>query len=162
MQLVSSILIGAGIVFMILSILLTRQLLGLQEGRMFKSWRVLLIFIVSFALAYLAALVLVILDRKDIIIILTGMVFMGGAMFVYLVIRASLLSSKKLIETASSKKYLNDIFHAMDNILIVLDENHFIKTVNPATCQKLGCEEGKIIGKTFLSWLVGRIFLPVR
>ncbi|MBT5991498.1 MAG: PAS domain S-box protein, partial [Bacteroidetes bacterium] len=75
------------------------------------------------------------------------MVFLGGALFVYLVIRASLTSSLKLIETASAKNYLNDIFQTMGNILIVLDENNKIKTVNPTTCQKLGCSNESIIGQ---------------
>ncbi|MBT5530817.1 MAG: hypothetical protein HOK35_16795, partial [Cytophagia bacterium] len=93
MQIASSLLITAGIVFMIFSIQLTRKLLGIQEGKMFKSWRILLYFIAAFTLAYIAALTLVIIDLKDIIYILTGMVFLGGALFVYLVIRASLTSS---------------------------------------------------------------------
>ena len=147
MQIASSLLITAGIVFMIFSIQLTRKLLGIQEGKMFKSWRILLYFIAAFTLAYIAALTLVIIDLKDIIYILTGMVFLGGALFVYLVIRASLTSSLKLIETASAKNYLNDIFQTMGNILIVLDENNKIKTVNPTTCQKLGCSNESIIGQ---------------
>ena len=147
MQIASSLLITAGIVFMIFSIQLTRKLLGIQEGKMFKSWRILLYFIAAFTLAYIAALTLVIIDLKDIIYILTGMVFLGGALFVYLVIRASLTSSLKLIETASAKNYLNDIFQTMGNILIVLDENNKIKTVNPTTCQKLGCSNETIIGQ---------------
>ncbi|MBL6963208.1 MAG: PAS domain S-box protein [Bacteroidetes bacterium] len=147
MQIVSSILITAGIIFMISSVVLTRKLLAIQEGKMFKSWKILLYFIVAFALAYGASLTLVILDLKNVIYILTGMVFMGGALFVYLVIRASLTSSLKLIETAGAKNYLNDIFQTMGNILIVLDKNNHIKTVNPTTCQKLGCESDSIIGQ---------------
>jgi len=131
---------------MVLSIFQTRQLLSLQEGKMFKSWKILSYFIVSFLLGYIGALVLVFLDKMDIMAFITGMVFLGGAMFVFLVIRASVKSSMKLIETASAKNYLNDIFQNMGNILIVLDEHNIIKTVNPTTCEKLGCDPEKIIG----------------
>ncbi|NLJ06594.1 MAG: PAS domain S-box protein [Sphingobacteriales bacterium] len=146
MQTISAVLIGGGIIFMVLSIFQTRQLLSLQEGKMFKSWKILSYFIVSFLLGYIGALVLVFLDKMDIMAFITGMVFLGGAMFVFLVIRASVKSSMKLIETASAKNYLNDIFQNMGNILIVLDEHNIIKTVNPTTCEKLGCEPEKIIG----------------
>lgn len=144
MQTLSSILIGGGIIFMILSIFQTRELLGLQEGKMFKSWNILSYFIISFLLGYIGALILVLVGRMDILSFLTGMVFFAGAMFVFLVIRASLLSSKKLIETASARNYLNDIFQTMGNILVVLDENDIIKTVNPTTCEKLGCDSNSI------------------
>lgn len=146
MQTISAVLIGGGIIFMVLSIFQTRQLLSLQEGKMFKSWKILSYFIVSFLLGYIGALVLVFLDKMDIMAFITGMVFLGGAMFVFLVIRASVKSSMKLIETASAKNYLNDIFQNMGNILIVLDEHNIIKTVNPTTCEKLGCDPEKIIG----------------
>jgi len=146
MQTFSAVLIGAGIIFMILSIFQTKNLLGLLEGKIFKSWKILFYFIIAFMLSYIGALTLVMSGKMDVLAFLTGMVFLGGAMFVFLVIRASLKSSQKLIETASSRNYLNDIFHAMGDILIVLDENNIIQTVNTTTCEKLGCEESKIIG----------------
>jgi signal transduction histidine kinase len=148
MQILAAILISVGILFMIFSVVLTRRLLAIQEGRMFKSWKILLYFIIAFSLAYAAALSLVILDLKEVIYILTGMVFLGGALFVFLVIKASLSSSLKLIETASAKNYLNDIFQTMGNLLIVLDEENRIKTINPMTCQKLGCESENMIGQS--------------
>ena len=54
-----------------------------------------------------------------------------------------------LRKTTVSKDYVDRIFHAMTNSLIVLDSEGFIETVNSATLSLLGYEENELIGQPF-------------
>ncbi|MFA8436651.1 MAG: ATP-binding protein [Marinifilaceae bacterium] len=148
MQSISALLIILGILFMFLAISQVRRLFHLLEGKIFNSWKVLFWLILLFTLSYVVALILVFLDQTQYIVPLVGFVFMGGAFFVFLVIKTSLTSSQRLIEINSSKKYLDDIFRTMGDMLIVTDKNLKIQTVNATTCQRLGCVESKLINKS--------------
>lgn len=54
-----------------------------------------------------------------------------------------------LQKTTVSKDYVNGIFHAMTNSLIVLDSEGCIATVNAATLLLLGYQENELIGQPF-------------
>ncbi len=55
--------------------------------------------------------------------------------------------SHNLKKTTVSKNYVNNIFHAMTNSLIVLDSEGLIETVNMATLSLLGYQENELIGQ---------------
>ena len=85
------ILLGAGV--MLLSILGTRSLLTqLQQNTYLKSWRILLILMAFFFLGYVGASVLVFTEITQMLMVLVGVVFLFGALFVYLVVRIGSLT----------------------------------------------------------------------
>ncbi|MES2138856.1 MAG: ATP-binding protein [Bacteroidota bacterium] len=87
----SFILISLGAFFMLLAILKTQKLLQLLKAinEKFFLWVVLFILMVSFFLGYLASLFLISEGLKEILVLLTGLVFFFGALFVYIVVRVS-------------------------------------------------------------------------
>jgi len=85
------ILLGAGIMF--LSLLGTRQILHLlKEHRYIRSWRTLFFLMTFFFIGYLASLLLVLAGISRILVVLTGVIFFFGALFVYLVVRTGHLT----------------------------------------------------------------------
>ncbi|MCB8943052.1 MAG: response regulator [Ardenticatenaceae bacterium] len=99
------ILLGAGVMF--LSILGTRSLLTqLQESNYQKSWQVLLVLMAFFFFGYLGASVLVFTGVTEILLLLVGVVFLFGALFVYLVVRVGGLTISDLQHTMFSKDQL--------------------------------------------------------
>lgn len=55
----------------------------------------------------------------------------------------------RLRDTSVSKRYTDRIIKSMLNMLIVMDEQHIIQTVNPATTFKLGYTQEELVGKSF-------------
>jgi PAS domain S-box-containing protein len=56
---------------------------------------------------------------------------------------------RHLSKTTVSKNYVDGIFHAMTNSLIVLDAEGLIRTVNVSTLRLLGYQENELIGHPF-------------
>ncbi len=84
-------LISLGAFFMLLAILKTHKLLQLLEKIKEKLflWTILFILMVSFFAGYLVSLFLISVAFKEILVLLTGLVFFFGALFVYIVVRVS-------------------------------------------------------------------------
>ncbi len=87
----SFVLISLGAFFMLLAILKTRKLLHLLKEikEKFLLWKILFILMVSFFAGYLVSLFLISEGLKEILVLLTGLVFFFGALFVYIVVRVS-------------------------------------------------------------------------
>jgi len=66
------------------------------------------------------------------------------------------LLSKSLDNTTVSRDYMNGIIESLANILIVVDSNCMIKTINPLAARKLGYHEEELIGKHLSLILVRR------
>ncbi len=72
---------------MLRSILGTRHILQLvQREKRAPHWRALLYLMIFFLLGYIGALTLIIIGMSQWLLILTGLVFLFGALFVYLVV----------------------------------------------------------------------------
>lgn len=85
---------------MLLSVLETRRLMVLvQDNKYRHAWRKLTFLMMFFLLCYIGFIVLVLLDAKPIIFLLTGVVFLIGSLFVYLVVRTGLLTFRDLLNT---------------------------------------------------------------
>lgn len=85
------ILVSLGAFFMLLAILKTRKLFQLLKKikEKFFLWKVLFLMMVFFFVGYLASLFIISAGLKEILILLTGLVFLFGALFVYIVVRVS-------------------------------------------------------------------------
>ncbi len=93
-------LIGLGAVIMLLSIWETRRILRLLEGSKYQRvWRILQLLMGFFLVGYAGIATLVIFELESWILILTGVVFFSGGLFVYLVVRSGYLSMAELQAT---------------------------------------------------------------
>jgi len=89
------ILLGAFI--MLLSATDTKKIFNTLHDKSLKSnWRKLRILMFIFLLGYIAAAIMVLLGYTQLLVILSGLIFFMGALFVYLVVHTGLTSFRKL------------------------------------------------------------------
>ena len=102
--------IGIGGVIMLLSIFKTKRILDLlHEGHYARSWRLLAFLMGFFLIGYLAAIGMVTAGMTHFLAVLAGVIFLFGALFVYLVVQTGHLTIQDLFETTVSKKSLEDL-----------------------------------------------------
>ncbi|MFC1586454.1 response regulator [Fibrobacterota bacterium] len=98
-----SILVLLGAVIMVLSIRRTEEILFLLKDRKNKRhWKWLLFLMVFFLAGYVGTVILVLAGRTQLLVLTIGMVFFFGAVFVYLVTRASRFTIHGLLRTTVS------------------------------------------------------------
>ncbi|MFM7600804.1 MAG: ATP-binding protein [Pseudanabaena sp.] len=94
------VLIILGGFVMFLSIKETQKILSLlQDNKYRKSWNILRSLMIFFLFGYLGVLILFYLRIQWLILILTGIIFFFGALFVYMVVKVGFLSIQDLIKT---------------------------------------------------------------
>lgn len=99
-DLVTIVLIALGGIIMFLSISATKQILVLlEENKYLSVWRILRSLMIFFLIGYAGVLILFPLKLQALIPFLTGVIFFGGALFVYLVVRTGFLTINDLIKT---------------------------------------------------------------
>lgn len=83
------VLISVGALFMLMAILKTRKLLQLLKGikENVFLWNILFLLMIFFFVGYIASVFLISEGLKEILSLLTGLVFFFGALFVYIVVR---------------------------------------------------------------------------
>ncbi|MFC2161322.1 response regulator [Acidobacteriota bacterium] len=114
MDIITSVLILLGASTMFLAIVATRKLLSaIKESKYHKRWRILFFLMIFFFLGYIQSFYLIITGKGGLIEVLTGMIFLFGALFVYLVVMTSYrtiddvtkaMISKQAAETANKAK----------------------------------------------------------
>jgi len=109
-------------------------------------WKILLFLMLFFLLGYLGTIVLILIGLSEIILILTGVVFFFGALFVFLVVRTGYLTISELVETSVSKSYVENIINSMNDALAVIDKNGFIQTVNQSLIDLIHDSEKELKG----------------
>ena len=148
-ELIATLLISAGIVFLLFAILKTRRLLTLIKGNKFeRSWQIHMALMVLFILAYFMTLLKLSSAVHPEFSIMIGLILFLGSIFVWLVEVNGYRTIKELFDTAVSKEYVENIVQSMADSLIVvqLDAESLITTVNAATLELLGYSESELIG----------------
>ena len=144
---ITIILVIAGAFGMLFSVAGTRKILQKTKTSRYSSlWKILLILMIFFLLGYIGTAVLIFINLTEIILILTGVVFFFGALFVFLVVRTGYLTISELVETSVSKSYVENIINSMHDALAVIDKNGFIKTVNQSLIDIVHDTEEELIG----------------
>jgi diguanylate cyclase (GGDEF)-like protein/PAS domain S-box-containing protein len=140
------IVLGSGL--MAASILITLRTLSLLKATRFL-WRwYFLLFLMAFFLAgYLVALTLTYQGQTEILAVLTGIVFLFGALFVLFTVWTGQLTIAELIQTRFSKNAIEDIFRSIPDSLFILDNSGRIQSTNPALVQVTGYTEAELLGK---------------
>lgn len=159
-DLITAIAMSISIVVMFLAILQTRHLLKrLKYSRYERSWQILLGLMVISLLGYLFPLLKMTPDTVEQVMLVVSLVFIIGGLFVFLVVRTGRRTITDLFETAVSKQYVENIIQSMADTLIVvkLDPESRIKTVNKATLNLLGYSETEMVGQP-ISMILGEKF----
>jgi diguanylate cyclase (GGDEF)-like protein/PAS domain S-box-containing protein len=138
----------SGAVLMALSIFSTRKLfLLLTDSRYRRYWQSLIIFMVLFQIGYVISLIFSILDRPEILVIFTGVIFFFGALFVLFVVRLGHLTISDLIQTTVSKSYIETILSTIPDVMIVATPAKNIRRVNKAVLAITGYKSYELLGK---------------
>ncbi len=148
-HLVSAILISIGSLVILISAAKTNKLLKVIRSSQYRSaWVILFSLMVSFALGYMLVLYWGAKYDPAILSILTGLIFFFGSLFVFLTVSVGSRTIIELLQTTVSRSYLDNIIKSMADSLVVidLDKQSTIKTVNNATVNLLGYTEEELIG----------------
>ena len=102
----SEILIFVGAIVMMLSIIKTRYLMNmLGSPDMKRRWRLLLALMTIFLFGYLVAGVVMLSPLRGYFLVLTGAIFLGGAIFVYLVVSTGYFTVSELEGRVSERSH---------------------------------------------------------
>ncbi|MES2284672.1 MAG: PAS domain S-box protein [Bacteroidota bacterium] len=90
--------IGVGGFFMLLALLKTRNMLAiLKDKTESKSWRVLFFMMLFFLAGYVFSIYFILQNQQEFLILLTGIVFLFGALFVFMVTGISFFTINDLL-----------------------------------------------------------------
>jgi diguanylate cyclase (GGDEF)-like protein/PAS domain S-box-containing protein len=147
-HILTSIFILMGAVLMALSIFSTRRLLFLLTDSKYRGfWRSLILLMSLFQIGYIVSFVFSILDKPEILAILTGVIFFFGALFVLFVVRLGHLTISDLMQTSVSKTYVENILSTIPDVMIVATPAKSIRRVNNAALTISGYKPHELLGK---------------
>lgn len=102
-EIIVGLFIAAGAVILAISMISALRILPMVKDRHLAGyWRLLYYLMAVFLAGYLAAIVLLLVDRQEIILVLTGAVFLGGAGFILLAVRLGYLTISDLNHLAAT------------------------------------------------------------
>jgi PAS domain S-box-containing protein len=162
------ILIGIGAFFILLSALKTSRMLGLlkENPKEFNLWRILFFLMIFFFAGYLASLFFILRDLGEILILITGLVFCLGGLFVYIVTRVSSFTINDLLlknkcedlnkDLKSSLKQLEEYKHFFYNshdFSCIANYEGFFETLNKRWETGLGYSKKELMEKKFTEFV---------
>lgn len=133
-QILSILLILLGLFFLIKASFDLKKILKLeQRSKHHKRWYLLFVFVLFFSLFYLLSSTIILLGYQSILILLIGIVFFAGALFVKLVGGTSLRSLNELRKTTYSKERLSELNKKIEHSYTELNKfaylaSHDLKT----------------------------------
>jgi PAS domain S-box-containing protein len=136
-KLAATAMVVLGFVMLLRALHVAGQISRHKRRRCCSSWNISLILVRSFLVAYGAFLAIVLLQPGQATFVLTAAVFLGGAIFVWLVIKAS-------VETVEEISRL--IENAPDAIVLADVERNTIVDVNENACRLSGRPREAMIG----------------
>ncbi|RMF09245.1 MAG: PAS domain S-box protein [Candidatus Neomarinimicrobiota bacterium] len=149
-EIVSVFLIFGGLIFLGVSVRITRNLLASVRGSVYyRRWQILILLTILFMVGYLAAMVAFITNHSSLVMLFTGLIFFLGAFYTFLVVDNGRNTIENLVSTTVSKTELEQILGSMGESLMVITLNPTptIRLVNTATLTLLGYEEKDVTGK---------------
>lgn len=143
--------IALGSVMMLVAVCRTYTLISvLDDSTYHRTWRILAGLMLLFLGSYAGAIGIVLLDHVDLFLLLTGTVFLFGAVFVLIVVQNSLQTIRDL---QRSTTYLATILESMNESLIITSPDGTIEEVNESTRTMLEYSDANLVGHS-----VGMVF----
>lgn len=170
-ELIAASMILAGAVFLFCSLLPAEQIRSYVPSGYRGKWNFIILLIRSFILGYILFIITITTNIVFPMELVAGAVFLGGALFVYIIIKLSgktILArheaENKLLELNSSleqivasrteelqrsSKFARTVLDSVvDQIMIIDVENFKIVAANKVFLQEVGLTEQEVIGKT--------------
>jgi len=170
-EIVTGLLVLCGALFMSIAIIRGEKTMDHISHEVRKRWRVMIFFMVFFLLGYLAFLTILVGHIRFPLELVTGLVFFGGAVFVYIVIsitrdaiermKAAEESLKELNETLENRigartaelrrshEFLKTVLDSLNDSVMIIDSKDFkIVGANKPFLQEFGVQEEETIGRT--------------
>ncbi|HEB49165.1 MAG TPA: GGDEF and EAL domain-containing protein [Desulfobulbus sp.] len=164
------ILVLAGFIFLMLSLRPVRQAMDLVPAAFQLQWRILGLLILFFCLGYLFFDLILLTDITFPLELVTGLVFAGGAIFVFIVINICHNSLDWFRQTDRKLRILNDTLEKQverrtralerssqflktvldslqDSIAIINVDDHTIDNVNASFLEEFGLSEKEVVGR---------------
>jgi len=142
--------LSVGILLLFLALLKTYKLIKIIKGSKHeRAWTILMGLIVSFLVGYITLFFMMDLQSGGQTNAVLDIILFLGSIFVWLVVRNGYITIHDLYKTSVSKQYVENIIQSMADTLIVvqLDPESRIKTVNKATLNLLGYSEEELLQK---------------
>ncbi|WAS94304.1 adenylate/guanylate cyclase domain-containing protein [Nannocystis punicea] len=113
-------------------------------------WRVLLSLILVFIAAYLATAIVVLLGWQEAVVALSGFIFLGGGIFVYLAAHASYRTMQALVKSSMTQRQVGDMLEALSHAVLLVDDRGVVRTVNRKLCELTGQPASALVGKSIM------------
>jgi len=141
-KITSILMVLIGVIFLFLSFLQAMNILGNISGQLRRKWLIILCLIGFFILGYLFFDIILISNLPFPVELVTGVVFLGGAFFVYTVIHISqstIAAQQKVEEViALAKDDWENTFDTVTDMITVHDIDFNIVRANPSAKSLLG------------------------
>ncbi len=167
---IAMVLVPAGFLFLALSLRPVRQAMHTLPAPFRLQWRILGLLILFFCLGYLFFDLILFTGLAFPLELVTGLVFAGGAIFVFIVINLCNRSLEWFRETDNELRLLNETLERrvrdrtialerstgflktildslQDSIAIINVDDHTIDKVNASFLEEFGLTEGEVIGR---------------
>ena len=105
-------MVGVGAVFMLCSIIIAVAMLPRLSQYYKSKWAILSVFKGFFLFGYLAFIIILVMDLRLPVELVTGVVFLGGACFVFLVIG---LSKRTIIDLTDNEEALEELNRSLED-----------------------------------------------
>jgi PAS domain S-box-containing protein len=153
-------LVACGAAVMLYATVWGRRLIDLaRDARTRRTWRVLFGLLVLFLAGYVGTIALAAAGNVDALVLLAGAVFLGGAVFVLLVVRTSRNTIERLVETTVSRDFLDDVLASMGDALLVVRDGR-VEEANPAAVELFERDDGDLVGAAVDDLFAGDAFRP--
>ena len=169
--LISSILVGLGALFMMAAIIQGERAMRTVPGELRQRWRIMITLMLFFLTGYTLFVVILVSGVSFPTELITGPVFFGGALFVFIVIDLAMRTIGKMKtaeesllllnesleqrvaertrELRQSREFLRTVLDSQNDAVIIIDVKDFrIVGANAPFLKELGAAEEEIIGKT--------------
>lgn len=113
-------------------------------------WRVLLYLSIVCIVAYLATAAVVLAGWQEAVLALTGVIFLGGGVFVYLAARASFRTMQALVKSSMTQRQVGDMLEALSHAVLLVDDRGVVRTVNRKLCEITGQPASALIGRSIM------------
>lgn len=112
------------------------------------SWRLLLGLMLLFIAGYVAAIAAILADELAAVVALSGTLFLGGAVFVFLAVRTSVQTLRALVDSSMSQRQVGDVLEALGDAVLLIDDRGAIRMVNRKLCELTGQAASALLGRT--------------
>ena len=175
-KILSILLVIAGAAFIFASLAPARRTSSVVSTEMRQKWLALIYLMYFFFAGYLFFDAVLLMDLTFPVELVTGGVFLGGAIFVYIVINLSRTTIGKIQETEQDLRLLNETLehrvverteelrkerdkaqkylNIAGVILVVIDAAQRVVRINAKGCEILGHREDEIVGKNWFDHFI--------